>query len=444
MGLAAHATAGGAKGDVTRGYSECGSVSYSYGGSGTRVGLLSAEEGQEGDGRRGYGQGYEDAGEYVYSNAGSSTNLQAMGDSRCSSPHNHQQLQNSTAAWIESGGASYGLEPPSEAFQHSPFHPATCQLRAGSPPPSFVRAEPMAMPSGVRGRLRGLMHSFSAGGSTPMLADGSPFGGDEEPDSPAVAGEARARGGRALLPLSRSGSSFGGKRGRPEGARRVASWSVLPRSLPGSLGGVLGGGSPSMGRLLGDMSSERRLLRKQSSRKQPKCLICLDKLTDEDFASGEAIVLACNCKGEMALRHNACAVKWFSQKRSNICEVCRTPVTNLPPLPEPPPDEEGDEEADYWQGFDEEPPGFADYVFDCIRVTWVTMIICILFLELNVTRSFVVGAVVGVLYTVVARGLYAHRQMRFRRQQQAEGEHEEEEQHGGEQGYYQPLAEDVV
>lgn len=60
------------------------------------------------------------------------------------------------------------------------------------------------------------------------------------------------------------------------------------------------------------------------------CLICLDALELEDFESGEAIVLECACRGELALRHRTCAEKWARVKVRGmwvagglIFEACR-------------------------------------------------------------------------------------------------------------------------
>lgn len=43
---------------------------------------------------------------------------------------------------------------------------------------------------------------------------------------------------------------------------------------------------------------------------QPVCLICLEPLTADDFESGEAMKLDCQCRGDMRLRHKTCASKW--------------------------------------------------------------------------------------------------------------------------------------
>eukprot|EP00879_Flechtneria_rotunda_P009722 GHRR01010171.1.p1 GENE.GHRR01010171.1~~GHRR01010171.1.p1 ORF type:complete len:347 (+),score=117.32 GHRR01010171.1:2-1042(+) len=142
------------------------------------------------------------------------------------------------------------------------------------------------------------------------------------------------------------------------------------------------------------------------------CLICLDHLTSQDFESGEAMQLECHCKGEVALRHRHCAEKWSRVKGSTICDVCKAPIMNLPDVPPlPPPPGQGfnaevrglagpGTDQGLWGS--EEPPAVADCVFDCIRVTWVVLIVCILFFEMSVSRSFMTGALIGSAYVAVA------------------------------------------
>ena len=70
----------------------------------------------------------------------------------------------------------------------------------------------------------------------------------------------------------------------------------------------------------------------------------------------------------------------------------------------------------------EQMPSNSDIIFDCIRVTWVAMIICILFFEMNLASALWTGIITGLAYTLFVRAMYQsqldvlHREQAMRQQ----------------------------
>lgn len=56
------------------------------------------------------------------------------------------------------------------------------------------------------------------------------------------------------------------------------------------------------------------------------CRICFVELAE----GGDTLKMECSCKGELALAHQECAVKWFSIKGNKTCDICKEEVRNLP------------------------------------------------------------------------------------------------------------------
>jgi hypothetical protein len=152
--------------------------------------------------------------------------------------------------------------------------------------------------------------------------------------------------------------------------------------------------------------------------------------------NGSALRLECNCRGDLALRHRDCVMKWVQVKGSNVCELCKAEIRNIP-APPPRPTEADLPTLD--EAYFNDPshihdfmPSSQDLVFDCIRVTWVAMIVSILFFEMSLGAALWTGLLAGCAYSIMVRLMYrqhfyamrrlAEHQSRERRR--AEGEEE--------------------
>ncbi len=210
------------------------------------------------------------------------------------------------------------------------------------------------------------------------------------------------------------------------------------------------------------------LARTTSTSGHPSCLICLESLAPADFADGTAITLACDCRGELALRHRACAQRWAAAKGDRVCELCRGVIANIPePPPRPPARAAAAEEALYAPGMGVLPggPGFGlgvsgglvvwppgaaalaarlppghpllaaladgtlaplpplhesafppalpsghEAVLECLRIAWVVSIVAVLFFDLNLSGALTAGLVVACCVVGAARAAAAARE----------------------------------
>ena len=133
-------------------------------------------------------------------------------------------------------------------------------------------------------------------------------------------------------PGPRSADLEAGKSAQPSGSSssRDASDSFLGR-LVRIVSGSLGEKDAAAGDERASASKEAGGKAEETGQDKV-CLICLESVTQEQLESGEAVYLRCDCKGDVALRHTACAIKWAAVKQSRECDICKAEIQNLPAL----------------------------------------------------------------------------------------------------------------
>ncbi|KAE8038853.1 hypothetical protein FH972_011323 [Carpinus fangiana] len=103
--------------------------------------------------------------------------------------------------------------------------------------------------------------------------------------------------------------------------RRMDSFfRIIPSTPRVKEGDIVSNSSPTTDAGINDDHGE------DIAEEEAVCRICLVELCE----GGETLKMECSCKGELALAHQECAVKWFSIKGNKTCDVCKQDVKNLP------------------------------------------------------------------------------------------------------------------
>ncbi|XP_047091425.1 uncharacterized protein LOC124703246 isoform X2 [Lolium rigidum] len=109
----------------------------------------------------------------------------------------------------------------------------------------------------------------------------------------------------------------------PHGRRkRVVDSSSLPRFQVSSMPVPVPESSPSEAQEGAKQDEDAEEVGEEDA----FCRICMVALGE----GGSVLKLECHCKGELALAHRDCALKWFGIKGNANCDVCGHDVLNLP------------------------------------------------------------------------------------------------------------------
>ncbi|PON52606.1 Zinc finger, RING-CH-type [Trema orientale] len=101
--------------------------------------------------------------------------------------------------------------------------------------------------------------------------------------------------------------------------RMDSFFRVIPSTPRVKEGDVASIASPTVGAENDDADGE------DIPEEEAVCRICMVELCE----GGETLKMECSCKGELALAHQECAVKWFSIKGNKTCDICKQEVRNL-------------------------------------------------------------------------------------------------------------------
>lgn len=84
--------------------------------------------------------------------------------------------------------------------------------------------------------------------------------------------------------------------------------------------------NPTMSPQTNDTDGEKGDDCEDIRQEEAMCRICWIELGE----GASTLKMECSCKGELALAHQECVIKWFSIKGNQICDVCKQEVKNLP------------------------------------------------------------------------------------------------------------------
>eukprot|EP00268_Persea_americana_P066678 TRINITY_DN910_c0_g1_i11.p1 TRINITY_DN910_c0_g1~~TRINITY_DN910_c0_g1_i11.p1 ORF type:complete len:391 (-),score=52.86 TRINITY_DN910_c0_g1_i11:2216-3388(-) len=108
--------------------------------------------------------------------------------------------------------------------------------------------------------------------------------------------------------------------------KRMDSLGGVIRVIPATPRIAEGSGTPLNDIPTKNFTSENNDDGEDIPEEEAVCRICLIELGEE----GSTFKLECSCKGELALAHQECAIKWFSIKGNKNCDICKEEVRNLP------------------------------------------------------------------------------------------------------------------